>query len=242
MCFFVEINLPREELQKRFNVPVLNDPRYMPAYFHSAFTRPFLPIITSQQNDLIQFFQWGLIPFWTKNEEEAEKIKNSTYNARAESLWIKPSFKTPAKYRRCRILVHGFFEYQTTTNQKIPYYIHLKNDEAFSLAGVYDSWTNPYTGEIYNTISIVTTQANPLMARIHNLKKRMPVILSEKLEKKWINPKTEVTQLKEILKPFDEKLMDAYPVSRKISEKNIDITDPYLIKPYKYSDFTGFLF
>jgi putative SOS response-associated peptidase YedK len=242
MCFFVEINLPRQELQKRFKLPVLNDPRYMPAYFHSAFTQPFLPVITTQQPNIIQFFQWGLIPFWTKNDIDASKIRNLTYNARAESVWTKPSFKAAARYRRCIVMIHGFFEYQTTNKQKIPYYIHLKDNEAFSLAGVYEDWTNQVTGEIHNTISILTTEANPLMAKIHNIKKRMPVILPEKIKNEWINSENDSNQLKELLIPFDDKLMEAYPVSRKISERNVDIMDPELIKPYFYSDSHGSLF
>ena len=236
MCFFVEINLPRQELQKRFNVPVIEDPRYMPAYFHSAFTKPFLPIITSEQSDIIQFFQWGLIPFWTKNEADAEKIRYMTFNAKAETLWTKPSFRAAARYRRCIILVHGFFEYHTSEKNKIPYYIHLKNNKAFSLAGVYEDWTNPVSGEIHNTISIITTQANPLMSEIHNVKKRMPVILDDDKGKEWINDDVDIKDLKNLLLPYDDKLMDAYTVSPKISMRNPDITDPEIIKPFNYTN------
>ncbi len=53
MCFFVEINLTRDELNKRFSLPVPKDPRYMPGYFHAAFTKPYIPVITSLNPEII---------------------------------------------------------------------------------------------------------------------------------------------------------------------------------------------
>jgi putative SOS response-associated peptidase YedK len=67
--------------------------------------------------------------------------------------------------------------------KKVPYYIRLKDDIAMPMAGVYDSWIDIDTGEILKTFSIITTAANSLMERIHNTKKRMPVILKGENEK-----------------------------------------------------------
>ena len=67
MCYFVEINLSRNELHKRFNVPMIVDPRYMQANVFSAFSKPYIPVITSEFPDIIQNYQWGLIPSWVKD-------------------------------------------------------------------------------------------------------------------------------------------------------------------------------
>ena len=71
--------------------------------------------------------------------------------------------------------------------EKQQYLISLPNDEPFAFAGIYNEWTNKNTGEILQTYSMITTEANPQMAEIHNTKKRMPVILTPQNENDWLN-------------------------------------------------------
>jgi putative SOS response-associated peptidase YedK len=241
MCYFVEINLPREQLEERFGIPVPQDPRYMQANFLSAFTKPYLPVITSYERNSIQMFQWGLIPSWVKDEKTADKISNATYNAKSETLWEKPSFRNAAKYKRCLVLVHGFFEWHTSPDLKIPYYIRRKDNQAFAFAGLHEDWTNPETGEIIKTFSIITTQANPLLEKIHNTKKRMPVILPPERENDWIEKDTGKENLEKLLVPFPDYEMEAYSISRKILDRNLDIQDDSILKPHDYKK-TGGLF
>jgi len=230
MCYFVEHNIQRKELEKRFKVKFPEDQRYMPTFFSSAFTKPFLPVITSEHSDVAQLFQWGLIPHWAPDSDAAEKLRNTAFNARAETVWEKPVFRKAVQSGRCLVSAHGFFEYHTESNKKTPYYIKLKNGDIFAFAGIYDQWVNPATAEIITSFSIITTIANPLMEEVHNVKKRMPVILSVENERNWINPDLSVDSLNAILTPFPHELMEAYPVSSKISGKNPDISDPSLIE------------
>ncbi len=235
MCYFVEHNIQRKELEKRFNVKFPEDTRYTPAFFQSAFNKPLMPVITADKRNEAQFFQWGLIPFWSKDEASAEKTRYSTANARAETAWDKPTFRKAMQSGRCLVSAHGFFEYHTTPELKIPYYIRLKDNDIFAFAGIYDTWNNPETGEIVRTFSILTTTANPLMEKIHNLKKRMPVILPKEKEEDYINPYSSKDAIIELLKPFPENFLEAYPVSRKIALKNPDIYDPSLIEEVQYN-------
>lgn len=241
MCYFVEINLPREKLEERFGVPVPEDPRYMQASFLSAFTRPFLPVITNHEKDNVQFFQWGLIPSWVKDEKSAEKIRNATYNAKSETLWEKPSFRNAAKYKRCMVLAHGFFEWHTSPKLKIPYYIKRKDDQPFAFAGLHEEWTNPSTGEIHKTFSIITTRANPMLEKIHNSKKRMPVILNPEYEKQWVETEGPKNELEKLLIPFPDSELHAHPISRKILNRDLDIKDESILSPHNYEE-TGNLF
>ncbi len=234
MCYFVEQNIQRKEIEKRFGIMMPEDPRYIPGYFHSAFSKPFLPVITTNKPNEIQLFQWGLIPSWVHDENTAEKIRNITYNAKSETAWEKPSFRSSIRTKRCLVITHGFFEYHTEENKKIPYYIKLKNNQIFAFAGLYDNWINPVTGEIINTFSILTTSANPLLEKIHNLKKRMPVILPQAIEMDWIKEGNDRTQTESYLRAFPQDEMTAYSVSRRISSKNVDIFDPSLIEFYDY--------
>lgn len=47
-------------------------------YFVSGFSHPHLPIV---KHDGIFSFEWGLIPFWTKDNKAAKDIQNMTLNA-----------------------------------------------------------------------------------------------------------------------------------------------------------------
>ena len=139
MCYFVEQNIQRKELEKRFGVRMPEDPRYTPGFFYSAFSQPYLPVITSSKPNEIQLFQWGLIPSWVRNENTAARIRNGTYNAKSETAWDKPSFRNSIRYKRCLVITHGFFEYHTSGKTKIPYYIKLKNNQIFAFAGLFDT-------------------------------------------------------------------------------------------------------
>jgi putative SOS response-associated peptidase YedK len=237
----VEINLPRQHLQERFGVHMPEDPRYMQSNFLNAFSKPFLPVITGTDNQHIQMFQWGLIPSWVKDEQTADKISKATFNAKSETLWEKPSFRNAAKYKRCLVLAHGFFEWHTSLNLKIPFYIKRKDNQAFAFAGIHEEWTNAQTGEIMKTFSIITTSANPLLEKIHNTKKRMPVILLPEMESDWIESEQSKKDLENLLVPFPEKYLEAHPVSRKILDRNLDIHDNSILDPAEYKE-TGNLF
>jgi putative SOS response-associated peptidase YedK len=139
------------------------------------------------------------------------------------------------------VLAHGFFEWQHVSGAKIPWYIKLRDDRPFAFAGLSDSWTDPETGEIMRTISIITTAANPLMEKIHNSKKRMPVILPDGNEDKWINPSLAGKEAMQLLLPLDQDLMHAHTISQAINDRNTQPDDPAVIDPYEHPS-TGTLF
>src|SRR5690606_2818733 len=124
---------------------------------------------------LIQHYNWGLIPSWSKDEE----IKKLTLNARIETIKEKPSFKNLIN-KRCLVIANGYYEWQWLDSKgknKIKYEIGIGNDDLFAFAGLYSQWVNNSTGEIKDTYSIVITKANQLMAEIHNTKKIKQIIL-----------------------------------------------------------------
>ncbi len=113
-----------------------------------------------------------------------------TFNARSETIDTKPAFRESFISRRCLVPVRGFFEWQHIGGRKIPWYISLRDEDIFSLAGIWDSWKMK-GGVSVNTFSVVTTRANELMSEIHNTKKRMPVILPAAAEKLWLKEELE---------------------------------------------------
>jgi putative SOS response-associated peptidase YedK len=83
------------------------------------------------------------------------------------------------------------------------------------------------------TFSIITTQANPLLAKIHNTKKRMPVILRPENERRWLSD-IPTEEAMGVLAPYDEKAMEAHAVSRLITTRGMATNVPEVMTPYRY--------
>lgn len=186
-------------------------------YHVSAFNFPKYPIIT--RSDEVQVFNWGLIPFWVKTEEDAGEIRKMTLNARADTIFEKPSFREPILRKRCIVPSTGYFEWRHEGGKKIPYFIFLKDEDIFSMAGIYDTYLDKETGMEHNTFSIITTGTNPLTDYIHNTKHRMPAILAREDEETWLNPSLSKPEIASLLKPFDAEKMDAYEIDNNFIRK-----------------------
>jgi len=184
----------------------------------------------------VKLFNWGLIPFWVKDEKTATDIKQRTVNARSETIFEKPAFRGSAGRKHCLVIADGFFEWRYYQGNNYPYYIKLKDRNAFAMAGLWDCWSNKTTGEQVYSYTIITTEANPLMAKIHNKRKRMPAILNKKDEQIWISTTINKETAMSILKPFNEKEMDAYTISKLITAKGEDPNVPAVSKPFQYNN------
>jgi putative SOS response-associated peptidase YedK len=152
--------------------------------------------------------RWGLIPWFADDP----KIGNRLINARAETAATKPSFRNAFRTRRCLIPATGFYEWQKRegTKQKQPFHVTLKHEQLFAFAGLWDVWHDPH-GEVIESCTIVTTDANELMRPIHD---RMPVILPRANYAQWLDPKLQDPEtLAPLLRPFPADQMTADAVS-----------------------------
>jgi putative SOS response-associated peptidase YedK len=235
MCFTVNVNLIKEELENRYGATLIDPDKYRPSYYYHAFSLPSIPAVCSGNSSKIQLLNWGLIPSWTKSIDEANIIRYKTFNARSESIATKPSFSSSFRSKRCIIPVKGFFEWQHVGNEKIPWYIYQSENDILSLAGIYDNWIEDNTGEVFSTFSIVTTGANDLMAHIHNSGKRMPVILSKSSEAKWIDLSIAEDDALKLLQPSPSEILKAHTISPLINSRSEDRNTPEVIQPYNYS-------
>lgn len=183
MCFHTRQSKSAQELEHRFKAKFKDKAAYK-ASVYNGFQFPHTPVICNQEPDIIQLFQWGLIPAWAKDDS----FKTNTLNARIESIHEKPTFRNAAN-NRCMVLCDGFYEWKWLDpkgNSKQKYLLTLPDDEAFAFAGLWSEWVDKSSGEIIHTYSILTTEATGLMSEIHNSKNRMPVILSKNHEKEWL--------------------------------------------------------
>lgn len=183
MCFHSKQSKKAQTVEKRFKAKVEDVAMFESETEFNGFTFPKTPIITNQNPEIIQHFNWGLIPEWSDDEN----IRQYTLNARIETIKEKPSFKNYIN-NRCLIISDGFYEWKwldSKGNKKQKHFISLPNEELYAYAGIYSKWVNEDTGEIKNTYSIVTTEANKVVAEIHR-KKRMPIILKQEDETNWL--------------------------------------------------------
>jgi len=235
MCFSVNVNLVKEELENRYGATLIDPDKYRPSYYYHAFGLPEMPVICSGSTSRIQLLKWGLIPSWTKTIADANVIRFKTFNARAESIDSKPSFSSSFKTKRCIIPVKGFFEWQHVGKEKIPWYICHSENEIISFAGLYDEWTSNNTGETFTTFTVITTTANEMMAEIHNSAMRMPAILDKESESLWIDLSASSSDLMNLLKPSPSEILTAHTIGPLVNDKSVNRNTPEVIRPYNYN-------
>ena len=195
MCGRFTITSDAEELEERFGAKV-DKGEYSKRY--NAAPSQLLPVITNSDKKNVQFFKWGLIPFWAKEE----KIGYQLINARAETVTEKPSFKYALKERRCLVLADGYYEWMKTTEGKIPFRITLKDEILFAFAGIWEEWESS-NDRVIKSFSIVTVPASSTIRDIHD---RMPAILTPEEEHNWIG-NIETTEAVGLLNSYQGKLL-----------------------------------
>jgi len=187
MCYNISIGNNKNAIECQFNAKFESKIIFEPQKHISAFSNPLIPVITAENNSKIQLYNWGLIPEWAKNKTKANEIRKMTYNAKCETIKEKPSFRDSIKDKKCLIIADGFYEWQLTSKGKICYFISHPNNDLFTFAGIWSKWIDKSTGDFIKSVSIITQPANEMMSKIHNVKKRQPVILHKENRDKWIN-------------------------------------------------------
>ncbi|CAM2814528.1 SOS response-associated peptidase [Paenibacillus sediminis] len=206
MCGRFTLTVSLEQLLVRYDVHMTYSISYHHPQYNVAPTQQVLAIIHDGTRNRLGELKWGLVPSWAKEPAVSGKM----INARSETLAHKPAFKLPFERKRCIIPADSFYEWQLTAESKQPYRIGLKDGGIFSLAGLYDTWTNP-DGTKLSSCTIITTSANSLMAPIHD---RMPVILPQEAEDEWLRRDNHnIEALQQLLVPYPAEEMKAYPVS-----------------------------
>ena len=205
-------------------------------FFHvSGFSHPSVLAVTSDQPRLLHPLRWGLIPSWVRTPEEASRISLQTLNARNDGVFSKPSFRSAIRQRRCLIPVNGFFESREINGKKFPYFIHPPDDNVFWLGGIWENYVDPSTGEVLQTCSIITTEANDFMAHIHNVKLRMPLVLPEAALALWLDTSLPAEDIQSLMTPYSGE-MQAHTVSRLVHRKRDNTNIPEVAQAFRYPE------
>jgi len=250
MCFDIKTNL---ETQLKRAIPKYSDQtidlfdkfkNQIPKNYHhvSGFSHPKMIIYTNKNPYSPTLSNWGLIPFWTRDQKQANSIRTNTLNARGETIFEKPSFRKAANSNKCIIHIDGYYEHHHYKGKTYPFFIFRKDQKPLSIAGLWDEWININTGEVLNSFSIITTKANQLMQKIHNNPKltegRMPVVINNEEEDQWLTAENKNDCLKYII-PFEDHLIEAYNVG-KIRGKHATGNTPEAHQKITYKELSNF--
>ncbi|CAN1212554.1 Abasic site processing protein [Tumidithrix helvetica PCC 7403] len=209
-----------EAIAEAFEVDVED----LPPRYNIAPSQPIAAIVQRlDEPRKLLWLRWGLIPSWAKDPAIGYKL----INARSETAFEKPSFRYAFKHRRCLIPTDGFYEWQRLEgSKKQPFFIGLKDSSPFAFAGLWERWESK-EGDIVETCTILTTEANDLVSPIHD---RMPVILHPKDYDLWLDPKfTRSDRLQALLVPYPSEFMVSHPVGTKVNSPKND--SPECLQP-----------
>lgn len=208
--------------------------QFASSYMIDGFVHP--EVLVATHDGRLTTMKWGLIPRWCKEREQAKQMAKFCLNSVSETAYEKPSFKYAIQHNRCLIPFSGFYEWMHVGKLKYPHYIYLKNLKTFSVAGIYERWVDKETGEEIESVSVLTTTANPLMEKIHNTKKRMPAIILREYEKDYLNPNLTKEDVLALCAPINDKLMDAHTVSKLITTRGAHKNVPEVMERFHYQE------
>jgi putative SOS response-associated peptidase YedK len=212
-----------QKWQDRYGVPVPAGVTLRDRY-NLAPGQPAAVVVGSRAGPRLEHCVWGLVPSWAKDVRIGYKM----INARVETLWEKPSFRHPLRYRRCLVPANGFYEWKSGTRRgtKTPYYFTWPAAPVFSLAGLWEVWNDGDGGECF-TFTIITRAANEFMQPYHH---RMPLILPPAHEAAWLDPaRHQPDDLQPLLEGGVDGPLAVHPVSTRVNSVAHD--DATLIQP-----------
>ena len=213
MCYETALTKTEKQVHKYLKKDFAYPDKYEPYYHRSGFTHPKLQIVKMDEPNMIYPANWGYIPNWGMKDIPAFQKKYNTLNIRSESLF-KGLSKEGANDKRCLIIADGFFEPHKTAGVPIPYFCYIPSKtfedgrHLFAFGGIY-SEIEKDTKQF--TCSILTMEANPFFAEVHNIKKRQPFVLDEGLYDEWFNPNLNEENVLELITNGASPQMNSMP-------------------------------
>ena len=240
MCYQTRQIRTVKDLELRFNVGLINESYRtgfdQPAFHLNGFAHPNMLVIPQDKPSALVPGVWGIVPDNKQSDQVRDYYKEairygSGLNARSEKLFQHYVYREVALTQRCLIPVTGFFEPHTHLKKKYPYYIHRQDDSSFALAGIYT------VIDTYITFTILTKAATPLFERIHNLKKRQPVLVPRDVESSWLDPELSRSEIEDIIHiTYPEKELETYTISKDLYNPKVDSNVDSIVNKVNYPE------
>jgi putative SOS response-associated peptidase YedK len=237
MCYHVkQTRKDREYLESTFDADLRFET--IPTYYHvNGFQRPTMMIITQNEPNIIQPGTWSVAPPNCQDIPKYWKEKGgSVLNTRDDSLFNfrAAEWKSEAILdHKCIAIVTGFYEPHKVGKDSYPYLLYQPDFEAFGLCGYYTEQEN------YLTFSVLTTEANELMEKVHNAAKRMPMTLHPDDKEHYFDLNTE-EELKEEFSKHYCITLDHRAVDRSVLNSRIDSNKKEIIQEVFHPIITDF--
>ena len=240
MCYHTSNSHNTKKIEEHFKVGLsatnLRTIFDKPNYHLNGFTHPNMLLIPQEKSKVLAPGVWGIVP----SNKSANEIKDyyieavkygGGLNARSEKLFQHYMYRESVMSRRCIIPVSGFFEPHKHLKKKYPYYFHSSNKEPLALAGLYS------VIDTYITFTILTKEASPLFAKIHNKKKRQPVILEQENVNNWLSNDLNKNDISELVRAeYPESKIESYPVSKDLFSRQINSNVKTIIDKVSYEE------
>ena len=225
MCGRFAITLPDDAMARIFQAAPANDLPPVPNYNVCPTDRVHVvragPSDADHPGRHLVAMRWGFVPHWYKTLNDGPLL----INARAETIAAKPAFRAACRERRCILPVSGFYEWmRDPQDRRLPWYFHPAGAEVLALAGIWQRWTDPQTGEALDSCAIVTTAAGPAMAQIHH---REPLSLAASEIPLWLGE--EGADAARLMRPAPDDRLARHRVATEVNSNKASGAD--LIAP-----------
>jgi putative SOS response-associated peptidase YedK len=240
MCFHTSTTHKTKKLEQHFKVNLSSEtirPLFDSPHYHlNGFAHPNMLVIPQEKANVLAPGVWGIVPSNKNSSEIKDYYKEAVkygggLNGQSEKIFSHYLYREAAMSKRCIIPVSGFFEPHDHLKKKYPFYISQKEKKPLALAGIYS------VIDTYITFTILTKPASPLFAKIHNLKKRQPVILNDDVIDNWLLPELSQDDIKELVNAnYPESKLEAYSISKDLFSSKIDSNVETIINKQVYPE------
>ena len=247
MCYGTRVTKEVDELEAYYNVTKYvgegQQTKLDLIYYHAnGWSHPLMWMIPQERSNSITPAMWGIMPSKNNGADYKEYFKNyKTFgglNAKSEKLFDHFIYRYSWEYKRCIIPVDGFYEPHTTSVKvkgkpfKVPFYFKRKNGDPLNMAGIYTT-----TADGWNTFTVLTKPATPLFEKIHNEKKRRPVVINDEDIDSWLMDDMDIDDVQQMI---DDDLWDsefeAHPITKGLYSRTIDSNRDDIIEKVDYEE------
>jgi putative SOS response-associated peptidase YedK len=222
MCGRATYKLTWEEIVALYQLTLgLSPPHNFQPRFNVCPTTKIDAVTERDGTRTLEQMRWGLVPSWWPKTLKQWKL--ASFNARAETVEEKPTFRSAYRSNRCLIPVSGYYEWQDTPDGKQPWYFTRRDGKPITIAGLWDEWTDKETLNRLKSCTMIITEPNKFVAEVHD---RMPVILEQKDFEPWLREGGPL-----LLRPAANDVLQKWPVSKRVNSSRAPDEDATLIEP-----------